>query len=97
QALTELLRLRTLPIGMKLYEDAAQMLEIPGIRRPRQGRHFSMCQLVTQARISGVTLGIQHENVLPNSNCGGVVGLNKPAASYLDGEKMSGVWFATTE
>ncbi|HYZ34980.1 MAG TPA: DUF169 domain-containing protein [Crenalkalicoccus sp.] len=91
--LTELLRLRTLPIGMKLFERAEEMEAIPGLRRPPAGRTFSTCQLVTQARIAGVTLGIMHENVPAFSNCGGIIGLNEPSELYLSGRKMEGVWF----
>lgn len=93
ERLTELLRLRTLPIGMKLFEDLEQMEQVPGLRRPKDGRRHSTCQLVTQARMAGLTLGIQHENVLPNSNCGGVVGLNTPGVDYLSGRKFHRVWF----
>jgi len=97
ERLTNLLRLRTLPVGLKLFEDVEEMAKIPGLRRPKEGRRFSTCQLVTQARVAGLTLGIQHENVLPNSNCGGVIGLNKPSEEYLSGRKMEGVWFANLE
>lgn len=95
--LTDLLRLRTLPIGMKLFKSTEEMLDVPGVRRPKAGRRFSMCQLVTQSRMAGFTLGILHENLLPDSNCGGVVGLNAPGPNYLSGEKMNGVWFANLE
>jgi len=97
ERLTELLRLRTLPIGMKLFETGEEMAQVPGLRNPREGRHFTMCQLVTQVRMSGVTLGIRHENVLPNSNCGGVVGLNVPSDEFISGREMNGVWFANVE
>lgn len=93
QDLTELLRLRTLAIGMKLFEDVAALDSIPGLRRPKQGAQFSTCQLVTQARIAGLTLGIVHDNLRPNSNCGGIVGLNAPGEDYLSGQRMTGVWF----
>lgn len=97
QQLAEFLRLRTLPIGMQLFHNAEQMQRIEGLRHPKQGRRFSTCQLVTQARVAGLTLGIRHENVLPNSNCGGVVGLNTPSEEYLSGRKMNGVWFNNIE
>ncbi|MBB5689747.1 DUF169 domain-containing protein [Roseomonas alkaliterrae] len=95
--LTELLRLRTLPFGMKLFESAEEMAKIPGLRRPPQGRTFSTCQLVTQARIAGFTMGITHENVPGFSNCGGVIGLNEPSELYLSGRKFEGVWFENRE
>jgi len=91
------LRIRTIPIGMKLFEDADEMMAIPGVRTPTADFHFTMCQLVGQARTTGFTLGIQHENTRMNSNCGGIVGLNKPSDSYLTGENMDGVWFENRE
>jgi uncharacterized protein (DUF169 family) len=97
QELTDLLRLRTLPIGMKLFEDVAALDAIPGLRRPKPGAEFSTCQLVTQARLAGFTLGIVHDNLRRNSNCGGIVGLNAPAEDYLSGKRMTGVWFENQE
>mgnify|MGYP001361121395 CR=1 FL=1 len=95
--LTELLRLRTLPIGMKLFADEAEMAKVPGLRRPTEGKTFSTCQLVTQARIAGFTLGITTANVPGFSNCGGVIGLNEPSELYLSGRKFEGVWFQNRE
>lgn len=95
--LMDLLRLRTLPIGLKLFEDIAEMERIPRLRRPREGRRFTTCQLVTQARTAGLTLGIVQDNLRPNSNCDGVIGLGTPAESYLSGEHMTGVWFENQE
>jgi uncharacterized protein (DUF169 family) len=95
--LTELLRLRTLPIGMKLFTDPAAFEAVPGLRRPPAGKRFSTCQLVTQARMAGFTLGITHDNVPEFSNCGGVIGLNEPSELYLSGRKMEGVWFENRE
>jgi uncharacterized protein (DUF169 family) len=91
--LQDMLRLRTLPIGMKLFEDLDEMAKVPGLRRPPAGKRFSTCQLVTQARMAGFTLGIAHENVPAFSNCGGIIGLNEPSDLYLSGRKMKGVWF----
>ncbi len=93
EKLRALLAIRTLPIGVKLFEDAGEMMAIPGVRTPTAGFRFTGCQLVTQARIAGFTLGIVHDNVRPNSNCGGVFGLNAPGEDYLSGEQMDGVWF----
>lgn len=97
EKLVALLKLRTLPIGMKLFEDADEMDKIPGIRRPTDGVPFTTCQMVTQARLGGMTLGIRHDNVMQYSNCGGVVGLNVPADEVLSGERMDGVWFGNRE
>ncbi len=95
--LVQLLRIRTLPIGMKLFEDAALMDAIPGIRKPTADFRFTTCQLVTQSRTAGFTLGITLDNVMPGGNCGGVIGLNAPGEKYLSGEQMDGVWFANRE
>jgi uncharacterized protein (DUF169 family) len=95
--LTELLRLRTLPFGMKLFADAEEMAKVPGLRRPPEGKTFSTCQLVTQARIAGFTMGITTANVPSFSNCGGVIGLNEPSELYLSGRKFEGVWFENRE
>lgn len=95
--LNELLKLRTLPIGMRLFESREEMEKVPGLRRPPAGKTFSTCQLVTQARIAGFTLGITTDNVPEFSNCGGIIGLNEPSDLYLSGRKMEGVWFQNRE
>jgi len=95
--LIQLLRIRTQPIGMKLFEDAEEMKAVQGVRTPTKDFHFTMCQLVTQSRIHGFTLGIVHDNVRPNSNCGGIAGLNAPGEDYLSGAQMDGVWFENRE
>ena len=95
--LNDLLRLRTLPFGMKLFEDEAEMLGIKGVRTPTEDFHFTMCQMVGQSRTAGFTLGIVHENTRMGSNCGGIVGLNAPGEIYLSGEAMEGVWFGNRE
>ena len=91
------LRIRSIPLGMKLFENADDMLKIEGLRTPTAEFHFTMCQLVGQVRSAGFTLGIVHENTRMHSNCGGIVGLNKPSESYLSGENMNGVWFENRE
>lgn len=91
--LNDLLRVQTLPVGMKLFEDLDAMKAVPGLRTPTDGKRFGTCQLVTQARVAGFTLGIVSDNLLPRANCGAVPGLNPIGPEYLSGEKMSGVWF----
>jgi uncharacterized protein (DUF169 family) len=91
--LIDLLRIRTFPIGMKLFEDAAEMDKIPGLRRPTAGFRFATCQMVTQSRMAGFTLGITLDSLQQDSNCGGVIGLNMPSQQVLTGELLTGVWF----
>jgi uncharacterized protein (DUF169 family) len=95
--LEQLLRLRTLPIGMKLFESADEMAAVPGLRRPAKGKTFSTCQIVTQSRMAGFTLGVTVDNVPEFSNCSGVIGLSQPSDVYLSGRKMEGVWFENRE
>jgi uncharacterized protein (DUF169 family) len=97
ETLRERLRLRADPLGIKLFETVEAMEAVPGVRRPQKGMRFTMCQAVGQARWLGWTLGVAHENVAADSNCGGVMGLNAPAAKYLDGSMFHNVWFATVE
>jgi len=95
--LQDLLKIRTLPIGMKQYESLEEMEAVPGLRRPKPGRFHTTCQLVTQSRIAGFTLGITAENVRPQSNCGGVMGIDLPDEGTLSGAHMDGVWFGNRE
>jgi uncharacterized protein (DUF169 family) len=95
--LRERLRLRSDPLALKLFESIESMDAVPGLRRPKAGVHFSMCQLIGQARWLGWTLGVTHDNVVANSNCGGVMGLNAPGEKYLNGSMFHNVWFATVE
>ncbi len=95
--LSNLLRLRTLPIGMKLFEDLDAMARVPGLRRPPKGKTFSTCQLVTQARMAGFTLGITTENIPSFSSCSSVIGLDAPGEIFTSGRKMEGVWFENRE
>ena len=94
--LIDLLRIRTQPIGMRLFEDPADMNEIQGVRKPTEGFKFTMCQMVTQSRWYGFTLGITVDNTR-GGNCGGVVGLNHPGEDFLSGDHMNGVWFGNKE
>jgi uncharacterized protein (DUF169 family) len=93
EELTALLKLRTLAIGLKLFEDLEEMEKVPGVRRPAAGKHFSTCQLVTQARIGGQTLAITEDALLPFMTCGAVIGLKEPPEFFASGEAMTGVWF----
>ena len=93
-----MLRIRSIPIGMKLFEDVDEMKRIPWPSDTDAGVFILPCaQLVGQVRSAGFTLGIVHENTRMNSNCGGIVGLNTPGASYLTGENMDGIWFENRE
>jgi len=91
--LAGLLKLRSLPIGMKLFSEREALLALPGIRLAQDGRRFTTCQLVTNARLGGQTIGIVAESVLPFTGCASVIGLKEPDPRLASGETMSGVWF----
>jgi uncharacterized protein (DUF169 family) len=97
EQLSQLLRLRTLPIGMKLFDDLDEMARVPGLRRPPKGRTHTTCQLVTQARMAGFTLGITTENIPAFSSCSSVIGFDAPGEIFTSGRKMEGVWFENRE
>ncbi len=92
--LNQYLRLRSIPIGMKLYEDAAEMEAIPKIRRPKV-KHTTD-QIVAQARQLGWTVGITMDDLV-GAQCGAVIGLHPQNEEWLSGHRMAGVWFKTQE
>ncbi|MCW2750847.1 MAG: hypothetical protein JWR83_1957 [Aeromicrobium sp.] len=94
ERLVDLLKLRTLPIGMSRLP-AERLAEVPGLRRPSANVRFSTCQLVTQSRIAGYTMGILQDSLL--SNCASVVGMADPNPRFSSGEAMTGVWFTTKD
>src|SRR3990167_4762220 len=92
--LTRHLRLRSIPIGMKLFETVEAMEAIPKIRRPK-ARHTTD-QIVAQARQLGWTVGVTMEDLV-GAQCGAVVGLHPQDDEWLSGRRMAGVWFETQE
>ncbi len=85
-----MLRLRTLPIGIKLFESEEEMMKVPRIRR-LQGK-ATMCQVIYQARSIGWTLGVVADDFV-GGNCATVIGLATPAPDLMDGTRLTGVWF----
>jgi uncharacterized protein (DUF169 family) len=91
--LESLLRLRSIPFGMKLYETVAEMEAIPRIRRPQGSKH-TLDQIVAQAARLGWTVGITTEDLV-GDQCRSVVGLGGQDEKWFSGRHMTGVWFAT--
>ena len=89
-ALNRLLRLRTTPIGMKLFESRAEMEAVPRIRRPRA--IHTTDQIVGQAARNGWTVGITAEDLV-GAQCSTVIGLHPRSEEWLSGERMAGVWY----
>ena len=92
--LNRFLRLRTTPIGMKLYETVAEMEAVPRIRRP--GAVHTTDQIVGQACRNGWTVGITADDLV-GAQCSTVIGLHPRNDEWLSGEHMAGVWFETIE
>src|SRR5262245_8833961 len=92
--LNRYLRLRSIPIGMKLFETVEAMEAIPKIRRPKS-RHTTD-QIVAQARQLGWTVGITMADLI-GAQCGAVIGLHPQDDEWLSGRRMAGVWFKSVE
>ena len=93
-ALNRFLRLRTTPIGMKMFESVADMEAVPRIRRP--SAIHTTDQIVGQACRNGWTVGITAEDLV-GAQCSTVIGLHPRNDEWLSGEHMAGVWFETVE
>jgi len=90
--LNRLLRLKTTPVGMKLFERAEDMLAIPKLRRP--SAIHTTDQIVAQAARLGFTVGITRDDLV-GAQCGAVIGLAAQDEEWRSGRRMAGVWFAT--
>src|ERR1035441_530890 len=88
-----LLKLRSIPFGMKLFTARAEMEAIPKIRRPTHVH--TLDQVVGQASRLGWTVGITAEDLV-GAQCRAVIGLGQAKdAAWYSGQHMAGVWFAT--
>jgi uncharacterized protein (DUF169 family) len=88
------LRLRSIPIGMKLFATVEDMEAIPKIRRPK-AKHTTD-QIVAQARQLGWTIGITMADLV-GAQCGAVIGLHPQDDDWRSGKRMAGVWFETIQ
>jgi uncharacterized protein (DUF169 family) len=93
--LERILKLRSIPFSMKLFERRADMEAIPKIRRPK-GTVHTLDQVVAQAARLGWTVGITSEDLV-GDQCRSVVGLGGQDEKWYSGQHMKGVWFATLE
>ena len=92
EELIQLLKLRVIPFGMKLFEDVAEMEAIARIRRPRSVH--TLDQIVAQAARLGWTVGITADDLV-GAQCRAVVGLGQAKDSaWRSGKHMVEVWFA---
>jgi uncharacterized protein (DUF169 family) len=92
--LNRFLRLRTTPIGMKMFENKTDMETIPRIRRPSDVHTTD--QIVGQACRNGWTVGITADDLV-GAQCQAVIGLAPRSDEWLSGNNMAGVWYETKE
>ena len=92
--LNRLLRLRTTPIGMKLFESVKEMEAVPRIRRPKA--IHTTDQIVGMASRNGWTVGITEADLV-GAQCKAVIGLHPRDKEWLSGERNRGVWYADSE
>ncbi|MDA0276964.1 MAG: DUF169 domain-containing protein [Proteobacteria bacterium] len=90
--LNALLRLKTTVIGMKLFENKADMEAIDKIRRPKT--IHTTDQIVSMASRLGWTVGITAKDLVGNQ-CRAVIGLTAQDAEWKSGKNYVGVWHAT--
>jgi uncharacterized protein (DUF169 family) len=93
--LDRLLKLRSIPFAMKLFERREDMEAIERIRRP--SAVHTLDQIVGQASRLGWTVGITAEDLV-GAQCRAVVGLGGAKTDdWRSGGQMTGVWYSTPE
>src|ERR1700752_4766301 len=93
--LERLLKVRSIPFGMNLFERREEMEAIPRIRRPKAVH--TLDQIVAQAARLGWTVGLTAEDLV-GAQCRAVVGLGSAKdEGWGPGQHMGGVWYSTPE
>ncbi|NOX31233.1 MAG: DUF169 domain-containing protein [Actinobacteria bacterium] len=92
--LNKVLRIRTTPIGMKMFETVDEMEAIERIRRPNDVHTAD--QIVSMASRLNWTVGITGDD-LAGAQCASVLGLGGQDDDWYSGRHMAGVWFETVE
>ena len=92
--LNQYLRLRTTPIGMKLFATREEMEAVPRIRRPSDVHTTD--QIGGQASRNGWTVGVTVDDLV-GAQCSTVIGLHPRNEEWLSGDRMVGVWYETPE
>jgi uncharacterized protein (DUF169 family) len=91
--LERVLRLRSIPFAMQMFESRAEMEAVPRIRRPKAVH--TLDQIVGQAARLDWTVGVTADDLV-GDQCRAVVGLGAAkTAAWQSGAHMQGVWFAT--
>ncbi len=89
-----LLRLKTFPVGLKLYEDPEALNQNKWLRRPQE--KLSLCQLITIVRTFDWTVGGVAEDLV-TQGCASVLGLSELSDFVTSGEMRSRVWLESRQ
>ena len=92
--LNALLKIRTTPIGMKMFATEEEMAAVPKIRRPKD--IHTADQIVSMASRLNWTVGITGADLV-GTQCQAVLGLGGQDDAWYSGQHMAGVWFETQE
>ena len=92
--LIDLLRLRAMPIGIKMFKTKEEMDQIEKLRRP-SGKAY-VCQILAQAFQNGFTIGCTAEDI-SGENCRCIVGLQEPSEYFRTMPMLKGGWFETED
>jgi len=93
-ALYRLLRLKTTPVAMQMFERVQDMEAVERIRRP--AHIHTADQIVGQAARLGFTVGITAQDLV-GPQCSAVLGLSAQDEAWRSGSNFVGVWFATPQ
>lgn len=97
KALTQFLKMKTSPIGIKFCRTREEMEAIPKIRRPKEGAQMMVCQLIGQAARLNFTVGFTKENGIQGApECASIWGLMDEGV-MKESSHFNGVWFDTDE
>lgn len=94
RSIERLLRLRTFPVGLKLYEDPADLSRNKWLRRPQE--KLSLCQMITIVRTFDWTVGGVAEDLV-TQGCASILGLCELSEFVTSGEMRSKVWLDSKE
>jgi uncharacterized protein (DUF169 family) len=92
--LSNLLRLKTTVIGLKMFASVEEMAAIPKIRRPTAVHTTD--QIVSMASRLGWTVGITADDLV-GAQCRAVIGLAPQDEKWLTGQAYVGVWHENAE